>query len=110
MIKNYLKTAFRTLVKNKSYSIINIARLAISLTAAMLLLLWVWDELSYDRMHSKGDRIYSAHGVIDREMQNIWASSAPLAVFGKTEIPVIEEACHVNEWGNIFTQDGMRDE
>lgn len=99
MIKNYFKTAIRTLVKNKSYAAINIAGLAVSLTAAMLLLLWVWDELSYDRMHAKGDRIYSANGAIDREMQNIWATSAPLAVFGKAEIAAVEEACRVNEWG-----------
>lgn len=102
MIRNYFKTAFRTLVKNRSYAAINIAGLAISLTAAMLLLMWVWDEMSYDNMHGKGDRIYSANGAIDREMNNIWSTSAPLAVFGKAEIPAIEDACRVNEWGGTM--------
>lgn len=94
MIKNYIKTAFRTLVKNKSYSAINIAGLAVSLSAAILILLWVWDELSFDRMHSKADRIYQVSTTFDASSDNVWpVGPPPLALFGKAEIPGIEEAC-----------------
>ncbi|NRB61281.1 MAG: ABC transporter permease [Winogradskyella sp.] len=48
MFKNYLKIAFRNLIKNNVYSFINISGLAIGMAAAMLIALWIYDELSYD--------------------------------------------------------------
>ncbi|SEL54653.1 ABC transporter permease [Parapedobacter koreensis] len=100
MIKNYIKTAFRTLVKNRSYSAINIIGLAVSLTASVLLMLWVWDELSYDRMHDKADRIYVGAAAIGKSKDQIWpVTNAPLAIFGKAEIPAIEDACRLSSFG-----------
>jgi len=58
MIKNYFKIAFRNLVRHKAYSTINIAGLAIGMTCSIFILLWVRDELSYDRFHPDADRIY----------------------------------------------------
>lgn len=58
MLRNYFKIAFRNLRKNKVYSLINIFGLAIGLTAAMLILLYVKDEVSYDRFHSNIPNIY----------------------------------------------------
>ncbi len=58
MIKNYLKVAIRNLLRHKSYSVINILGLSIGLTCCLLLLIYVQDELSYDRFHEKSDRIY----------------------------------------------------
>jgi putative ABC transport system permease protein len=58
MIRNYFKIAFRNLVKNKVYSFINIIGLAIGLTAAMLILLYAKDEISYDQFHAKNPNIY----------------------------------------------------
>jgi putative ABC transport system permease protein len=49
MIKNYLKIAFRNLVKNKVHSFINIAGLSVGMAVAMLIGLWIWDELSFDK-------------------------------------------------------------
>ena len=101
MLKNYIKTAFRTLIKSRSYTVINITGLAISLTASVLLLLWVTDELSYDRMHSKADRIYVAAAGIGKGKDQIWSvTSAPLAIFGKAEIPAIEDACRISTFNN----------
>ncbi len=57
MFKNYLRSAVRNLLKHKTYSFINILGLAAGLTCAVLILLWVRDELSVDRYHKKGDRI-----------------------------------------------------
>jgi putative ABC transport system permease protein len=58
MINNYLKIALRNLKKHKAYSFINIAGLAVGMTCCILILLWVQDELSYDRYHENADRIY----------------------------------------------------
>ena len=58
MFKNYLKTAFRNLRRNKIYSFINISGLSIGLACAMLIILYVKDEVSYDRFHKNGNSIY----------------------------------------------------
>ena len=57
MFKNYLKVAFRNIQRQKGYSFINIAGLAVGLSCCILILLWVQDELSYDRYHENRDRI-----------------------------------------------------
>jgi len=48
MIKNFLKIAWRNLVKNKAYSIINITGLAAGMAVALIIGMWIWDELSFD--------------------------------------------------------------
>lgn len=58
MIKNYFKIAIRSLWRNKGFSAINIFGLAIGMTSALLIFLWVQNELSVDRFHKKADRIY----------------------------------------------------
>ncbi|MEO9967989.1 MAG: ABC transporter permease [Reichenbachiella sp.] len=58
MIKNYLKIAFRNLLKHKTFSLINIIGLAGGLTCCLLIFVFVSDELNYDRFQSKKDRIY----------------------------------------------------
>ncbi|GAB2563597.1 ABC transporter permease [Spirosoma areae] len=57
MIRNYFKIAFRNLVKNKVYSFINVAGLATGMAVAMLIGLWIWDELSFNKDHQNYDRI-----------------------------------------------------
>jgi putative ABC transport system permease protein len=58
MIKNYFKTAWRNLWKNKVYSFINITGLAIGLACCMLIILYTKDEVSYDRFHANASNIY----------------------------------------------------
>ncbi len=58
MLKNYIKIAFRNIRNQKSYAFINIFGLAIGMAATILILLFVQDELSYDKYHEKSDRIY----------------------------------------------------
>ena len=58
MIRNYFITALRNLKRNKGYSFINITGLAIGLVCSFLILLWVQDEMSYDRFLPQGDQIY----------------------------------------------------
>ena len=57
MLKNYFKIAFRNLVKQKGYSFINIAGLSTGMGVAILIGLWIWDELSYDKYHKNYGRI-----------------------------------------------------
>lgn len=57
MFKNYFKIAFRNIFKNKLFSLINILGLAVGIACAIVILLFVQDELSYDQFHSKKDRI-----------------------------------------------------
>ncbi len=57
MLKNYLKVAFRSLLKNWQFSFINIAGLAIGISICILIALYVLDELSFDAFHTKADRI-----------------------------------------------------
>src|SRR5688572_6316434 len=57
MIKNYFKIAWRNLIKSKGYSAINIGGLAVGMAVAMMIGLWVYDELSYDKYHKNYDRI-----------------------------------------------------
>src|SRR5476651_1599971 len=57
MIKNYLKTAWRNLIKNKVHSFINIVGLSVGMAVAMLIGLWIWDELSFDKFTPNYDHI-----------------------------------------------------
>ncbi|HEY5825208.1 MAG TPA: ABC transporter permease [Cyclobacteriaceae bacterium] len=65
MIFNYLKIAFRSLLRNRSYSILNIAGLSVAVAASLIITLFVVHELSYDRYNDKADRIYR----LDYEVQ-----------------------------------------
>ena len=58
MFTNYIKVAFRQLIRQKGYSFINIIGLTIGMACFILIGLWVQDELSFDRFHEKKDRIF----------------------------------------------------
>lgn len=57
MLKNYLKIAWRNLVRSKGYSVINIGGLAVGMAVAILIGLWIYDELAYDKFHKNYERI-----------------------------------------------------
>ncbi|MGB8191126.1 MAG: ABC transporter permease, partial [Chitinophagaceae bacterium] len=64
MFHNFLKTAWRNLLKNKVFSFINILGLAIGLCCFLLITMYVLDELGFDRFHAKADRIYRVNSDI----------------------------------------------
>ena len=64
MFKNYFKTAWRNLVKNKFYSFINIAGLTLGLTVGILILLWVQDEYSFDSFHKNAKNIIKLENMV----------------------------------------------
>ena len=64
MLQNYLKIAFRNLVRNKVYSFINILGLSLGMAVAMLIFLFVSHEVSFDKFHVNGDRIYHVNSEV----------------------------------------------
>ena len=67
MLKNYFKTAWRNLIRGKSFSIINISGLAIGMASSLLIMLWVNDETNIDRFNKKSSLLYS---VYERQFYN----------------------------------------
>ena len=96
MFKNYLKTAWRNLWRNKGFSLINISGLTIGLTCCLLIALYIQNELSFDKFESKGDRIarvimqYSFNGSNETNGGN-FTSIRVASVFPKT-FPEVESA------------------
>ncbi len=81
MFKNYIRITFRNLLKNAVYSVINITGLSIGLVCSMLILLWVADEVSYDRFIPKNDRLYQVWVNADFDSKiNSW-QSVPLPTY-----------------------------
>ncbi len=94
MFKNYLKIALRNMMRFKAYSSINIAGLAVGIACCLLIFLYVQDELSYDRFHEKGDRIFRLVDSFDVEgdLSRYFAlSSAPFAPALIEEFPLFVE-------------------
>ena len=87
MIGNFYKTAFRSLKKNKGFTILNITGLAIGLAVCLLIVFYVIDEASYDRYNTKGDRIYRVN--TDKKINASATSSAVAA-------PKVAEALQIN--------------
>ncbi|HEV8505167.1 MAG TPA: ABC transporter permease [Chitinophagaceae bacterium] len=78
MIKNYLKIAWRNLFKNKSASFINISGLAVGMAVAILIGLWIYDELSFNRYHKNYDRIVEVMDYQSRNGQKNTNSALPI--------------------------------
>ncbi|MHA4842665.1 ABC transporter permease [Flavitalea antarctica] len=106
MLKSYFTIAWRNIRKQPVFSIINIAGLSIGLTAFWLIALYIGDELSFDRYHKKGDRIYRVvhHASWKESGFHLAPTSAPFAPTLKAEYPEVEEAVRINaEGGGIIT-------
>jgi len=88
MLRNYLKTAWRNLLKNKFYSLINMAGLTAGLAIGILILLWVQDELSFDSFHRQGADIYRLehYGGKGASRQIYGIDIAPIGPLAKAQI------------------------
>jgi putative ABC transport system permease protein len=105
MLKNYFKTAWRNLQRNKIYSAINIGGIAIGVASFWLIGLYVSDELSYDRSFSNADRIYrlAQHATWQGGSMNIVPTSAPFADAFKTAFPEVQDAVRIDiEGGGVI--------
>ncbi len=101
MLKNYFKVAFRNILKHKFFSFINILGMTIGVTACLLIILYVSDELSFDKFHTKADRMYQVglHGKIAG--QEIYTSTTcpPMSAALVADIPEIEESTRLDGYG-----------
>src|ERR1700743_3606024 len=91
MIKNYFKTAWRNILKNKFYTAINIVGLTVGLTFGLLILLWVNDELSFDKFNSKYKQVYQVEAQLGTgTSKQIWSGvPAPIATHAVKDIPEV---------------------
>ncbi len=112
MIKNYLKTAFRIITRNKAYSFLNIIGLATGMAACLLILLYVHYELSFDRYHQNASQIYR---IIKEDPGNYYLGSnqyaltpAPLAQALIDEYPEILSVTRIDSQGNNLISYGKK--
>lgn len=104
MFTNYLKIAWRNLVKNRGYTAINITGLAVGLAVAMLIGLWIRFEYSFGREHANMDQIYNVvtNGIDSKSgfKYTTQATPLPLYVACKDQIPEVKYSAIVNWGGN----------
>ena len=100
MIRNYFKTTFRNLWKNKGYSLLNIGGLAVGIACAGLILLWVEDELTFNHYFSNRDNLYKIKDsqTYDGTTYTFDATPGPMAKAMKAEIPGIKNTARTT-WG-----------
>jgi putative ABC transport system permease protein len=108
MFRNYLKLAVRSLWKNKSFSALNIAGLAMGLAACLLILLYVKDELSFDRFNKNAHRIYRIDTDIRFGGSDFLTATVPdpMAKTLVQEFPQVEAAVRFRSQGNLVFRKG----
>jgi putative ABC transport system permease protein len=99
MIRNFFKVAYRNLLRSKGFSAINITGLAVGMAAAILLLLWIKNEVSYDNFHEKKDRIYQVwnRAPNDGEIKTWGLVSEPTAPAIEKDIPEVERVVRTDQ-------------
>lgn len=97
MFRNYFKTAWRNLWKNRFYSSINLLGLSIGLAVGLIILLWVKDEWSYDRFHQNSPHIYKVVAHLGTgSSQQVWGNTpAPIAIYSKNQVPEVKDAVRI---------------
>ncbi|PKK35574.1 hypothetical protein BWI96_15815 [Siphonobacter sp. SORGH_AS_0500] len=108
MLKNHIKITFRNLWRNKMYSGLNIGGLALGMTASILLLLWVQNELRFDAYHQRADRIYRVTNTLQISPQDSWVwSNSPLVLgdFAQKQIPEVEKVARFQKpWSPLVVR------
>ena len=104
MLRNYLKIAFRNLVKNKIYSFINIGGLAVGMAVAMLIGLWIWDELSFNKSFKNYERIGQLYQnrTFDGKIGTYNVVPMPLEKEFRTNYPDFKEVTMANNGEHII--------
>lgn len=116
MFSNYFKIALRTLLRGRTYTVLNVLGLAIGLTCFGLIAAWVRHEMSYDRFHEKHQRIFRIAGKVktDAETFDQAVTAPPMAETLKQDYPEVEDAarlymndCIVRYGENQFLEEGV---
>jgi ABC-type antimicrobial peptide transport system permease subunit len=104
MFKNYLKTAYRNLWKNKAFSLINIMGLALGLACSLLIMLWVNEEYKMDAFHRNGSQLYSVYEkqFRDNGVSAFFGGPGMMAEEMKRVFPEVQYACNFG-WNELST-------
>src|SRR5262245_16689682 len=104
MFRNYFKTAFRNLLKSKFYTSINIVCLAAVLATCLLILLYVLDELSYDRYNTNAERIYRVNNEIKfgDNYFDLAQGPAPMGATMVRDFPQVEQYTRIRWYGSFL--------
>lgn len=108
MLRNYLKTALRNFLRNKFYTSLNILGLAIGLTTCIMIMLYVHDELSYDRFHEKADRIFRVNNEIQfgDNFFDVAQTPALLGTEAVRQLPQVEQYTRLRWHGSFLVRKG----
>jgi len=111
MFKNYLKSAFRNITRNKFYSFLNILGLAIGIAAFIFIFLYIQDELSFDRYHESSSNIYRVESNfnISGKHETFAIVPTPMGPALKLEYPEVEEMCRFLNTGNTLFKYGNKE-
>lgn len=110
MFKNYLTIAFRNILKQKAYSFINIAGLALGMACCLFILLWVMDELSSDRFHENAEYLYRVEQDQNYSGENFHVNVTPYPMGPALteEIPEILQSCRITNPGEQLFRYGEK--
>ncbi|HVW96623.1 MAG TPA: ABC transporter permease [Mucilaginibacter sp.] len=108
MLRNQIRTALRSLLKNKGFTLINVGGLALGLAAFLLIALYVYDELSYDRFNIKHDRIYRVNTELKygTKETSFAITAPPVADALANEFPEVEKSARIGSAVNIRLKKG----
>jgi len=110
MIRNYIKTAYRSLLKNKGFTLLNVLGLSLGLASCLLIIFYVVDELSYDRYNTKADRIYRVNEDLKLGENNVRYAVCmpPLAQTLKNDFPYVENTVRIKNAGSRHVKKGVQ--
>ncbi len=110
MFRSYLKIAFRNLLRNKAFSAINISGLAIGMASAILIILWIQNEVRYDRFHENDGRIFQAwnRAEMNGEIASWGNTPKVLAKTLQQDFPEVEHVARENGVGPLLFSVGEK--
>src|SRR5215216_3759956 len=97
MLRNYLKTALRNLLRYKGFTTINIASLAIGITGCLVIALFVWDELQYDKFFKGHENVFRVYTVSkdDNGSRNLAITAPRIATYMQQNYPEVDNTVRV---------------
>jgi ABC-type antimicrobial peptide transport system permease subunit len=112
MLQNYFKIAWRNFVANKGFSTLNILGLATGIAATAIILIWIEYEVSFDKFHEKGDRIFIAYNLDKNTQGEYWAWNTTPKVMASAiqqDYPEVEKTTRVNwPYSALFSYEDKR--
>jgi len=106
MLRNYFLTSIRALLKQRFYALINVFGLSVGIAACLIIMLFVAHEFSYDRFHTKGDRVFRINSEIKfgSNHLSIAGGNPAMAALLYENYPEIESIVRIRYWGNRYVR------